>query len=83
MQTTSISDFRANIKRYLDAVIQNADSVIINRGNTGAVLISLEEYNSIHSTESILASEKTRAALKQGLEDFEKGNFVEVDIDSL
>lgn len=83
MQTTSISDFRANIKRYLDAVIQTADSVIINRGNTGAVLISLEEYNSIRSTEAILASEKTRAALKQGLEDFEKGNFVEVDIDSL
>ena len=83
MQTTSVSDFRANIKRYLDAVIQNDDSVVINRGNTGAVLISLDEFNSIRSTEAILASEKTQAALKQGLEDFEKGHFVEVDFDSL
>ena len=83
MQTTSVSDFRANIKRYLDAVIQNADSVVINRGNTGAILISLDEYNSIRSTEAILASEKTLAALNQGLKDFEKGDFVEVDINSL
>ena len=83
MQTTSVSDFRANIKRYLDAVIQNADSVVINRGNTGAVLISLDEYNSIRSTEAILASESMQRTIRQGLSDFQNGDFVEVDINSL
>ncbi len=83
MKTTSVSDFRANIKRYLDAVILDADSVVINRGNTGAVLISLDEYNSIKGTETILASEKMSRAVQKGLDEIERGEFVDVDIDSL
>ncbi len=83
MKTTSVSNFRANIKRYLDAVILDADSVVINRGNTGAVLISLDEYNSIKGTETILASEKMSRAVQKGLDEIERGEFVDVDIDSL
>lgn len=83
MKTTSVSDFRANIKRYLDAVILDSDSVIINRGNTGAVLISLDEYNSIKGTEAILSSEKMSNAVRKGLDEIRRGDFVEVDIDSL
>ena len=83
MKTTSVSDFRTNMKRYLDAVIFDSDSVIINRGNTGAVLISLEEYNSIKGTESILASEKMGHAIRTGMEEIANGEVEEVDIDSL
>lgn len=83
MKTTSVSDFRANIKRYLDAVILDSDSVIINRGNTGAVLISLDEYNSIKGTEAILSSEKMSNAVRKGLDEIRRGDFVEIDIDSL
>lgn len=83
MKTTSITDFRANIKRYLDTVIQDCDSVVINRGKTGAVLISLDEYNSIKNTEAILRSDGLKAAVQQGLEDYANGSYQEVDIDSL
>ena len=83
MKTTSVSDFRANMKRYLDAVIFDSDSVIINRGNTGAVLISLEEYNAIKSTESILASEAMSQSLNAGLEEISRGEVEEIDIDAL
>lgn len=71
------------MKRYLDAVIFDSDSVIINRGNTGAVLISLEEYNSIKGTESILASEKMSRSIRTGLEEVSQGEVEEVDIDTL
>lgn len=83
MKTTSVSDFRNNMKRYLDAVILDADSVVINRGNTGAVLISLEEYNSIKATESILASERMARSIWKGMEEIANGEVEEVDIDSL
>lgn len=79
MVTTTISDFRKSIKGYIDSVIENNEPVLINRGQQGAVLISLDEYNSIVRTESILASrvgtEVINAAKKQ--------EFIEVDIDSL
>ena len=48
MRTANFTDFRANLKGYMDAVIDDCDTVIINRGNdTGVVLISLEEINSV------------------------------------
>ena len=83
MKTTNVTDFRSNLKRYLDAVIQDSDCVVINRGNTGAVLISLDEFNSIKNTEAILRSDRLSAAVRQGIRDLENGNFEEVDIDSL
>ena len=83
MKTTSVSDFRNNMKRYLDAVIFDSDSVVINRGNIGAVLISLDEYNSIKGTQAILASEKMTHSIQAGLENIAQGEVEEVDIDSL
>ena len=83
MKITNVSGFRSNMRRYLDAVIFDSDSVIINHGNTGAVLISLEEYNSIKGTEAILASEKMTHAIKTGLKDIAQGEVEEVDIDEL
>ena len=83
MKATSVSDFRTNMKRYLDAVIFDSDCVVINRGNTGAVLISLEEYNSIKGTESILSSDRMTHAVQTGLDEIERGEVEEIDIDTL
>ena len=83
MKATSVSDFRTNMKRYLDAVIYDSDCVVINRGNTGAVLISLDEYNSIKGTQAILASERMMRSIQSGLEDIAKARVEEVDIDAL
>lgn len=71
------------MKRYLDAVIFDTDSVVINRGNTGAVLISLEEYNAIKGTESILSSDRMTRSIRDGLEDISRGEVEEVDVDAL
>ena len=83
MKATSVSDFRTNMKRYLDAVIFDSDCVVINRGNTGAVLISLEEYNSIKGTESILSSDRMTHAVQTGLAEIERGEVEEIDIETL
>lgn len=79
MITTTISDFRRSIKGYVDSVIDNKEPVLINRGRQGAVLVSLEEYNAIARTESVLTS-RTGIDL---LEAVNKQEFIEVDINSL
>lgn len=83
MTTTTISEFRANAKKYIDNVISDNGTLIINRGNTAAVLISLEEYNSIKATESVLASQVVTDNLTNGVEQCKNGQSIEVDIDSL
>jgi antitoxin YefM len=48
MLTTTISDFRKDIKKYLDNVTENFETLIINRGkDNGVVIISLDEFKSL------------------------------------
>lgn len=83
MTTTTISDFRANAKQYIDSIINDNGTLLINRGNTAAVLISLEEYNSIKATERILTSPEVSREVATGVEQWMNGESIEIDIDSL
>lgn len=83
MITTTISDFRANVKQYIDSIINDNGTLLINRGDTAAVLISLEEYNSIKATERILTSPAASREVVTGVEQWMNGESIEVDIDSL
>ena len=83
MTVATISEFRANVKRYVDEVINNSGSLVINRGNTAAVLISLDEYNSIKETERIISTPKLSGNLDEGLGELKEGKTVSVDIDEL
>ena len=83
MTVATISEFRANVKRYVDEVINNSGSLIINRGYTAAVLISLDEYNSIKETERVISTPKLSGSLDEGLGELKEGKTVSVDIDEL
>ena len=57
MITANYTELRNNLKGYIDSVIENTDTLLINRsGGAGAVLMSLEEYNAIKETEYIMRS---------------------------
>jgi antitoxin YefM len=46
MTTTTLTDFRKEMKQYLDKITDNMETLIINRGkDKGVVLLSMEEYN--------------------------------------
>ena len=83
MTVATISEFRANLKRYVDDVINNSGSLLINRGRTAAVLISLDEYNSIKETGKVLSSEKLSGRLESGIEELNSGMAFAVDVDEL
>lgn len=69
MITATISDFRKDIKSYLKKVTENFETLIINRGkDSGVVLISLEEYNSLMATQHELSSAKNEKRLDAAIE---------------
>jgi len=81
MITTTISDFRKDIKRYLNRVTNNFETLIINRGtNSGVVVISLEEYNALHTTQHELSSSENEKRLDAAISKFKKGNSFEKDL---
>jgi antitoxin YefM len=75
MLTTSISDFRKDIKKYLDRVTENFETLIINRGkDIGVVIISLDEYNSLTATQHELSSKKNEQRLDSAIEKLKNGS---------
>lgn len=84
MKTANYTEFRTNLKSYIDSVVNDCDTIIINRGNsTGVVLISLDEYNSLKETEYIMSSAKVMEEIRQGERDLAEGKGIEVDLDNL
>lgn len=81
MLTTTISDFRKDIKRYLDRVTENFETLIINRGkDTGVVIISLDEYNSLYATQHELSSKSNEKRLDSAIDKLKKGSSFQKDL---
>ncbi|KHJ39459.1 antitoxin YefM [Pedobacter glucosidilyticus] len=69
MLTTTISDFRKDIKNYFDKVSKNFETLIINRGkDNGVVIMSLDEYNSLLATKHELSSRINEKRLDNAIE---------------
>ena len=69
MLITNVSDFRKDIKSYLDKVAKNFETLIINRGkDSGIVVMTLEEYNSLMATNHELSSRKNEMRLDSAIE---------------
>ena len=78
MLITSVSDFRKDMKSYLDRVAKNIETLIINRGKEeGIVIISLKEYNALMATNHELSSRKNEMRLDSAIEKLNKGNSFE------
>lgn len=69
MKTVSVTEFRNNIKRYLD--IAQQEKLVIHRNNGGSFVVTpLEEEN-----DETLLSESQKRAIDEALEDVKNGNI--------
>jgi antitoxin YefM len=81
MVVTNISDFRKDIKSYFDAVAKNFETLIINRGkDSGIVVISLEEYNSLMATNYELSSRLNEKRLDTAIEKLKSNQSFSKDL---
>lgn len=81
MITTTLSSFRRYMKKYIDDVINNFETLIINRGkDSGIVIMSLDEYNSLHATQHELSSKNNEKRLDSAIEKLKSGSSFEKNI---
>lgn len=84
MQVTSISAFRANIKQYYDNVLLTEEPLIITKGDTGAVLLPLNEYNALQRRLEILGNSSVMKDIREATLQMKAGQLIEItDIDAL
>lgn len=74
MLILTLTEFRKNIKRNLDTVTQNFETLIINRGkDNGVVIMSLSEYNSLLAIQHELSSKENERRLDSAIEKLKAG----------
>ncbi|MDT8402689.1 MAG: type II toxin-antitoxin system prevent-host-death family antitoxin [Bacteroidales bacterium] len=74
MIAANFTEFRTSLKDYLDSVENDKEILIIKRKTgKGAVMISLEEYNSIMETLHLLSSRKNAKRLFESIEQMKGG----------
>ena len=84
MQVTSISAFRANIKQYYDNVLLTEEPLIITKGDTGAVLLPLNEYKALQRRLEILGNSSAMKDIREATLQMAAGQLIEVtDVDAL
>lgn len=84
MLSANVSDFRKEMKKYLDHVTEDFETLIINRGKgKGAVMISLSEYNSLMETMYLLSSKANADNLYDAIQQEKEGKVVVKDLDEL
>jgi len=78
MVATNYSEFRINLKKFLDEVEDSNETLVIKRGTgKGSVMISLTEYNSLMETVHLLSSKKNADRLYESIQQMREGKTVE------
>jgi len=84
MRTANYTDFSNNPKSYINSVMENTDTVIINHSSgKGVVLMPIEEYNSITETLYIMSSPEMVRTIKEAREEIREGKSRIIDLDEL
>ena len=74
MLAANYSEFRGNLKRFLDNVELNNETLIIKRSKgKGTVMISLDEYNSLMETVHLLSSKTNADRLYESISQMKDG----------
>ena len=82
MIAANFSEFRNELKKYLDSVEDNNETLIIKRkSGKGTVVISLDEYNSIMETMHLLSSRKNAERLYESIEQSNSGKIVRPNLE--
>ena len=77
MQAANYSEFRGDLKKFLDNVEFNKETLIIKRGKgNGTVLLSLDEYNSLMETVHLLYTKANADHLYESIEQMKKGDII-------
>jgi antitoxin YefM len=77
MIAANFSEFRTNLKNYLDNVEDNNETLIVKRKTgKGTVMISLDEYNSIMETVHLLSSKTNADRLYESIRQMKNGEKV-------
>jgi antitoxin YefM len=80
----SYTEARANLAELMDKAEEDREPIVITRhGKPSAVLISVEEWESMEATLHLLRSPRNAARLFEAIAQIERGEGVEMSLEEL
>lgn len=80
MDTIGISDARTNLPKIIDDVYEKLKSFVITvSGKPKAVIMNVEELESLQETAEVLSIPGARKSIKRGFEQIKRGEYVTLD----
>ena len=74
MEITTYSNFRQNLKGYLDSIFESRDTLYVTRSKgEDVVVLSKTDYESMKETIHLLSSPKNAERIAIALEEYEQG----------
>ena len=81
MKTMSYSESRARYAEVLPSVVDDREEVVITRnGHESAVIVSLDDYNSLRETAYLLRSPRNAQRLLDSIESLNTGKATEHEL---
>ncbi|ANH84153.1 hypothetical protein A8C56_22645 [Niabella ginsenosidivorans] len=80
MLVANVSQFRKNLKSYIDSVHDNNDILIITGNGKTVVMISLDDFNSYDETEYLTSTEANKAMMYKAKAEIENSETVSMPI---
>jgi antitoxin YefM len=74
MDITTYSNFRQNLKSFLDTIFENKTPLFVTRSKgEDVVVLSKSDYESMEETIYLLSSPKNAERLASGIKEYEQG----------
>lgn len=81
MKTMSYTESRAKYAEVLDSVVNDREEVVITRaGHEPAVIVSLDDYESLKETAYLLRSPANARRILASIDELESGKGVEQEL---
>ena len=83
MLVANISQFRKDLKFYIDSVTDNHDTLIVNGNGKTVVVMSLDDYNNMEETDYLLSTPANKTMMYKALDEINNGKVVTKSISEL
>lgn len=83
MLVANISQFRKDMKSYIDQVTDNHDTLIVNGNGKTVVVMSLDDYNEMDATDYLLSTPANKAKLDLSIQQLNEGKIVSKSLEEL
>jgi antitoxin YefM len=83
MLVANISQFRKNLKFYIDSVADNHDTLIVNGNGKTVVMVTLDKFNEMDETEYLLSTPANKTMMERALAQSKEGIFISKTMEEL